>query len=158
MILQLWQHNCVWLCSKPGLPPWSLLGLGLWYGAGRVEGVPSSLRVLVTPTINQPTDPFYRLAKFENFPVSAHFATDIFDWYMTLFGLSRSVLISNRKDKGDFRLTSGQWEASLQSNAVSHWLSANLESALSDIISNRINFSNFWIAVWKEHTFIAAAI
>ena len=38
-----------------GCPPWSLLGLGLWYGAGRVEGVPSSLRVLATPTINQPS-------------------------------------------------------------------------------------------------------
>ena len=30
----------------------------------------------------------------------------------------------------DFRLASNQWETSLQSNAVSHWLGANLESAL----------------------------
>ena len=29
------------------------------------------------------------------------------------------------------RLCAGQWETSLQSNAVSHWLGANLESALS---------------------------
>ena len=30
----------------------------------------------------------------------------------------------------DSRLASSQWETSLQSNAVSHWLGANLESAL----------------------------
>ena len=31
----------------------------------------------------------------------------------------------------DSRLASSQWETSLQSNAVSHWLGANLESSLS---------------------------
>ena len=30
----------------------------------------------------------------------------------------------------DSRLVSSQWETSLKSNAVSHWLGANLESAL----------------------------
>ena len=30
----------------------------------------------------------------------------------------------------DSRLAPSQWETSLQSNAVSHWLGANLESAL----------------------------
>ena len=32
--------------------------------------------------------------------------------------------------RADSRLAPSQWETSLQSNAVSHWLSANLESAL----------------------------
>ena len=32
----------------------------------------------------------------------------------------------------DSRFVPNQWETSLQSNAVSHWLGANLESALSD--------------------------
>ena len=32
--------------------------------------------------------------------------------------------------KADSRLAPSQWETSLQSNAVSHWLGANLESAL----------------------------
>ena len=32
--------------------------------------------------------------------------------------------------RADFRLAPSQWETSLQSNAVSHWLGANLESAL----------------------------
>ena len=32
--------------------------------------------------------------------------------------------------RADSRLPPSQWETSLQSNAVSHWLGANLESAL----------------------------
>ena len=32
--------------------------------------------------------------------------------------------------RADSRLASSQWETSLQSNAVSHWLDTNLESAL----------------------------
>ena len=35
-----------------------------------------------------------------------------------------------RIPRADLRLTPSQWETSLQSNAVSHWLRANLESAL----------------------------
>ena len=35
-----------------------------------------------------------------------------------------------RKFRVDSRLAPSQWETSLQSNAVSHWLGANLESAL----------------------------
>ena len=34
------------------------------------------------------------------------------------------------KCRADSRLAPSQWETSLQSNAVSHWLGANLESAL----------------------------
>ena len=34
----------------------------------------------------------------------------------------------------DSRLASSQWETSLQSNGVSHWLGANLESALKNIL------------------------
>ena len=33
-------------------------------------------------------------------------------------------------NRADSRFAPGQWETSLQSNAVSHWLGANLESAL----------------------------
>ena len=32
--------------------------------------------------------------------------------------------------RADFRFAHNQWETSLQSNAVSHWLGANLESAM----------------------------
>ena len=41
-------------------------------------------------------------------------------------------LIGGRKPRirADSRLVPSQWETSLQSNAVSHWLGANLESAL----------------------------
>ena len=34
--------------------------------------------------------------------------------------------------RADARFASSQWETALQSNAVSHWLGANLDSALSD--------------------------
>ena len=39
-----------------------------------------------------------------------------------------------RNISADSRLASSQWETSLQSNAVSHWLDANLESALRIIL------------------------
>ena len=35
-------------------------------------------------------------------------------------------------NRADSRLAPSQWETSLQSNAVSHWLGANLESALNN--------------------------
>ena len=38
--------------------------------------------------------------------------------------------------RADSRLAPGQWETSLQSNAVSHWLGVNLDSALP--------FSSYW--------------
>ena len=39
----------------------------------------------------------------------------------------------------DSRLAPSQWETSLQSNAVSHWLGANLESALSFVAAAWLN-------------------
>ena len=50
------------------------------------------------------------------------------------------VLTNDRKWKysyrADSRLTPSQWETSLQSNTVSHWLSASLASARSYVSSN----------------------
>ena len=70
LFLQLWQHNCVWLCRRPGLH-WSLLGLGPWYRACCVESVLSSLHMVVIPTISQPSMmtliPFTDLHNLTNF-------------------------------------------------------------------------------------------
>ena len=41
-----------------------------------------------------------------------------------------SLGLDKRGDRADSRLAAPQWETSLQSNAVSHCLGANLESAL----------------------------
>ena len=38
--------------------------------------------------------------------------------------------MDNSTIKADSRLAPSQWETSLQSNAISHWLDANLKSAL----------------------------
>ena len=43
---------------------------------------------------------------------------------------NRNVHISVRNGRADSRLATSQWEMSLQSNTVSHWLGANLKSAL----------------------------
>ena len=46
----------------------------------------------------------------------------------------------------DSRLAPSQWEMLLQSNAISHWLGANLESALilhPDVCTTDINISSF---------------
>ena len=41
-----------------------------------------------------------------------------------------------RNNMADSRLAPSQWETSLQSNVISHWLGANLESALNNISSD----------------------
>ena len=41
--------------------------------------------------------------------------------------------------KADSRFAPSQWETLLQSNAVSHWLSANLESALEFVSSETVH-------------------
>ena len=43
------------------------------------------------------------------------------------------------KCSADYRLAPSQWETSLQSNAVSHWLGTNLESALKCDVTCRRN-------------------
>ena len=40
------------------------------------------------------------------------------------------TFMGNMKIRADSRFAPSQWETSLQSNAVSHWLGANLESAM----------------------------
>ena len=47
------------------------------------------------------------------------------------FSIRRTPLNNTRADS---KSAPGQWETSLQSNAVSHWLGANLESALNTFI------------------------
>ena len=42
--------------------------------------------------------------------------------------------------RADFRFAPSQWETSLQSNTVSHWLGANLESALN-VIKCHVSYS-----------------
>ena len=57
------------------------------------------------------------------------------------------------QNRADSRLAPSQWETSLQSNAVSHWLGANLESALFCLLRY---FSLLYEAEWTQlvsHTF-----
>ena len=56
-----------------------------------------------------------------------HFSDDIFKRIMT----DRSHLIfpNHLRCRTDSRLVFNEWETSSQSNAISHWLGANLESA-----------------------------
>ena len=46
-----------------------------------------------------------------------------------------TLVLSAYTFRGDSRFTPSQWETSLQSNAVSHWLGANLESSLKFVLS-----------------------
>ena len=48
-------------------------------------------------------------------------------WTLNSLGLTWISVLYHRADS---RLAPSQWETSLQSNAVSHWLGANIESAL----------------------------
>ena len=45
--------------------------------------------------------------------------------------LQKAAIVSPIAPRADSRIMISQWETSLQSNAVSHWLGANLESALA---------------------------
>ena len=49
----------------------------------------------------------------------------------------------------DSRLAPSQWETSLQSNAISHWLGENLESALLEKFNSLSHFHLYkWYANW----------
>ena len=51
--------------------------------------------------------------------------------------------------RADSRLAPSQWETSLQSNAISHWLGANLESALSILIGRSSKTTdNYFCKMW----------
>ena len=62
--------------------------------------------------------------KFEN--VVGKIVAIFSDFNMLVVNIKQPLCQS----RADSRLAPGQWETSLQSNAVSHWLGANLESAL----------------------------
>ena len=51
----------------------------------------------------------------------------------------------------DSRLARSQWETSLQGNAVSHWLGANLESSLSGTFNFHYNIV-FFVYTHNRHT------
>ena len=52
-------------------------------------------------------------------------------WFMSSCSLyTDAVAFYHMQTTADSRFTPSQWETSLQSNAISHWLGTNLESAL----------------------------
>ena len=57
-----------------------------------------------------------------------------FPWTVSNLSQTRQISLTfpglGGKPRADSRLAPSQWEPSLQSNAVSHWLGTNLESAL----------------------------
>ena len=61
----------------------------------------------------------------------------LMSWPETLSVVMREIAGRMSKDRGDPRFAPSQWEMSLHSNAVSHWLGANLESALEDVFVGR---------------------
>ena len=56
-------------------------------------------------------------------------------------------------NRADSRLAPSQWETPLQSNAVSHWLGANLESTLLKCYSGVcfLRFDELWSNSWNIH-------
>ena len=63
----------------------------------------------------------------------------------------RQLLCSSRTGsiRADSRLAPSQWDTSLQSNAISHWLGANLESALSILIGRSSKTTdNYFCKMW----------
>ena len=51
-------------------------------------------------------------------------------WRHNVSTETKGCIVSECNDRADSMFASSQWETSLQSNAVSHWLGAKLESAL----------------------------
>ena len=59
--------------------------------------------------------------------------------------------------RADSRLVPSQWETSLQSNAVSHWLGANLESALDyydKFVAVELHCRTFQSISWSSATIL----
>ena len=84
------------------------------------------------------TDFFFKTKEFQNFTCSFLFKSlcysiYIYQWnrHMIFTCLKENVTPMLTCHRADSRLAPSQWETSLQSNGVSDWLDANLESALS---------------------------
>ena len=72
------------------------------------------------------------------------------------YGMSCDVLLSSVIRTLDYRadswLAPSQWETSFQSNAVSHWLGTNLESALGCIMVMAIScYVHVWLFIKYNH-------
>ena len=61
-------------------------------------------------------------------------STVTLDKFLCIYKSALVVTVSCNHHRADFRLAPSQWGTSLQSNAVSHWLDANLKSALHYIL------------------------
>ena len=78
-------------------------------------------------------------------------------WTVKLSSAKYQILVQeqNLDYRADSRFTPSQWETSLQSNAISHWLCTNLESALDYIdccnlylyMLTRLSQSHFWLTL-----------
>ena len=67
--------------------------------------------------------------------------------YMRLAPYQGPVTLgAGNTDRADSRFAPSQWETSLQSNAVSHWLGANLESAMTRKPTRKIFFISLFTA------------
>ena len=60
--------------------------------------------------------------------------------------------------RADSRFAASQWETSLQSNAISHWLGTNLQSALIYIIPKVIYFVLYGFTLYDYFSFRMAGI
>ena len=89
-------------------------------------------------------------------------------WYLALTTLNKEQIIhilfsmfctiQHRADSG---YAPSQWEISLQSNSVSHWLGANLESALQNCKQNGPQLDSFrvsYITEFQEGKYIILAV
>ena len=70
--------------------------------------------------------------------------------YCEYFVVLRTLCYNSTLLRDDFRLAPSQWEMSLQSNALSHWLGVNLESTLALYIDCRQNAAYFQQCINKE--------
>ena len=67
--------------------------------------------------------------------------------------ISDLFVIAFKQSSADSRLASSQWETSFQSNTVSHWLGANLETALQAMISS--SYAQPYVLWWKSATVLS---
>ena len=68
----------------------------------------------------------------------------LYSWYGTFASIPWYKIHTNSSSS---RLAPNQWETSLQSNAVSHWLGTNLEPALYESIYSNLNITSVVVSV-----------
>ena len=123
--LELWAHKTLvkWVAEQPCIFCLTCSSSSRWASASSRNTDTRSFTLMFLPTglLARPA-----INKYHHIIKEGNKAFLFWSWHCAVYDCANGGIII----RADSSLGPSQWETALQSNAVSHWLGANLESAL----------------------------